>query len=288
MSVPRRRSVLMPFIVVFTLLGLALALVAGDLDAPGAPEDPASASYTLQDLLSRLTGGVGGTPSTFTEPAAGPTAGTMPTINELMDAAPAVDDGSGAAPGEVLEGKTFWGLRSGGSWGPQTGAMTENGGTGAGVPKTGQTTSYATGDDGDLQHGVPWPDPRFTDHEDGTVTDELTGLMWGQAPHGLAGNSGGMNWSDALTFCNALSHAGHDDWRLPNVRELQSLIDYGQYNLALPSDHPFAGVRSSYYWSGSARADSSGHAWFVYLANGGVNYDDKAVANVVWPVRGGQ
>jgi hypothetical protein len=48
----------------------------------------------------------------------------------------------------------------------------------AGVPKTGQTTSYALGDDGDLQMGIAWPEPRFTDNEDGTVTDNLNGLMW--------------------------------------------------------------------------------------------------------------
>lgn len=49
---------------------------------------------------------------------------------------------------------------------------------GAPVPRTGQTTSYAPGDDGDLQKGVAWPVPRFTDNEDGTVTDNLTGLIW--------------------------------------------------------------------------------------------------------------
>jgi hypothetical protein len=47
-----------------------------------------------------------------------------------------------------------------------------------GVPKTGQTTFYALGDDGDLQMGIAWPEPRFTDNEDGTVTDNLNGLMW--------------------------------------------------------------------------------------------------------------
>ena len=46
------------------------------------------------------------------------------------------------------------------------------------VPKTGQTTGYATGDDGALQKGVAWPNPRFTDNGDGTVTDNLTGLIW--------------------------------------------------------------------------------------------------------------
>ena len=46
------------------------------------------------------------------------------------------------------------------------------------VPKTGQTTSYATGDDGELEKGVAWPNPRFTDNNNGTVTDNLTGLIW--------------------------------------------------------------------------------------------------------------
>ena len=45
------------------------------------------------------------------------------------------------------------------------------------VPKTGLTSSYLTGDDGDLQKGVPSPNPRFTNNGDGTVTDNLTGLM---------------------------------------------------------------------------------------------------------------
>ena len=46
------------------------------------------------------------------------------------------------------------------------------------VPKTGQTTIYAAGDDGALQKGVAWPTPRFTDNDNGTVTDNLTGLIW--------------------------------------------------------------------------------------------------------------
>ena len=46
------------------------------------------------------------------------------------------------------------------------------------VPKTGQTTSYGTREDGALQKGVAWPTPRFTDNNNGTVTDKLTGLIW--------------------------------------------------------------------------------------------------------------
>lgn len=64
----------------------------------------------------------------------------------------------------------------------------------------------------------------FTDNNDGTVTDEATGLMWAQ------GDSGeGMDWQAALTWTeqvNAESYLGYDDWRLPNAKELQSIVDY--------------------------------------------------------------
>ena len=59
---------------------------------------------------------------------------------------------------------------------------------------------------------------------DGTVTDRATGLMWSQADSGR-----GMNWQDALAWVqqqNAAKYLGHDDWRLPSVKELQSLVDY--------------------------------------------------------------
>ncbi len=46
------------------------------------------------------------------------------------------------------------------------------------LPRTGQTNSYCAGDDGALQAGAPWPEPRFTNHGDGSATDRLTGLMW--------------------------------------------------------------------------------------------------------------
>ena len=95
------------------------------------------------------------------------------------------------------------------------------------LPKTGQTTSYAIGDDGDLEKGVAWPSPRFADNGDGTVTDNLTGLMWDQT-----GDRFGMRtWAQALSDVNGLSFAGHSDWRLPNVNELRSLANYGQANI---------------------------------------------------------
>jgi hypothetical protein len=61
----------------------------------------------------------------------------------------------------------------------------------------------------------------FVDHGDGTVTDGATGLMWQQADDGSA-----YNWEDALSYAEGLVFAGYDDWRLPNAKELQSIVDY--------------------------------------------------------------
>ncbi len=158
----------------------------------------------------------------------------------------------------------------------------------AAVPKTGQTTSYRTGDDGAHQKGVVWPNPRFTDHGDGTVTDNLTGLMWVKVPHSLSGNSSIQTWNNAIDFCNGMSHAGHSDWRLPNVRELQSLIDYSRFHVALPSGHPFSGVQSAHYWSSSAGAGTTDYAWYVSLYYGSVAVGHKAGGYRVWPVRAEQ
>jgi len=160
------------------------------------------------------------------------------------------------------------------------------------VPETGQTTSYATGDDGDLEMGVTWPVPRFTDNGDGTVTDNLTGLIWLKN----ANCFGTRTWNNALSDCNGLadpacgltdaSYAG--DWRLPNYKELFSLIDAENYNPALPTGHPFTGVQSTYYWSSTTNASSTDGAWSVYMYYGYVSYYYKSSFYYVWPVRGGQ
>lgn len=64
----------------------------------------------------------------------------------------------------------------------------------------------------------------FINNEDGTVTDAATGLMWDQQ-----GSAEGMNWEDALTYVqdlNEQNYSGYSDWRLPNPKELQSIVDY--------------------------------------------------------------
>jgi len=180
------------------------------------------------------------------------------------------------------------------------------------VEKTGQTTCYDTdglvinctntGQDGEIQAGVSWPNPRFTDNSDGTVTDNLTGLIWLKN----ASCGGEMTWASALTYCKNLasgscgltdgSSAG--DWRLPNVKELQSLIHYGYIGPALSnsqgtgqwtSGSPFTNVQSFYYWSATTETEYTDSAWEIDMYDGYVDYYYKYVSDVyVWPVRGGR
>ena len=73
------------------------------------------------------------------------------------------------------------------------------------------------GQDGGYQKGVEWPEPRFSDHDDGTVTDNLTGLMWFKDTQYFEAT---MNWQNALDACESSELGEHTDWRLPNVNEL--------------------------------------------------------------------
>lgn len=72
---------------------------------------------------------------------------------------------------------------------------------------------------GNKEYGIN----KFIDNNNGTVTDEATGLMWQAADSGK-----GMDWQAALSYAENLMLGGHDDWRLPNAKELQSIVDYSR------------------------------------------------------------
>jgi hypothetical protein len=157
------------------------------------------------------------------------------------------------------------------------------------LPKTGQTTSYQTGDDGEYEKGVARPVPRFTSGSDAAsncVTDNLTGLMWLKNPDATT-----RTLTDAIAYCEGLDgtsgRGGYTDWRMPNVLELLSLIDYGRFDPALPSGHPFS-VGSITCSSGTTYLGHPGYQWNVGTGGGGADIGLKTSAFRVWPVRGGQ
>jgi hypothetical protein len=174
-----------------------------------------------------------------------------------------------------------------------------------GVPATGQTDCWdqvgvpidcaGTGQDGEHQYGwTVHPYPRFTDNGNGTVKDNLTGLIWLRN-----GNCfGERNWIGALSDANSLASGScgltdgsvAGDWRLPNIKELLSLVDYGEYDEALPEGHPFFPVQLRYWSSATTPGNNQTFfsAWMLFLVDGRVEFHHKVInLSYVWPVRGG-
>lgn len=159
---------------------------------------------------------------------------------------------------------------------------------GGGIEKTGQTKVYRIGDDGYYQKGAPAEGPRFTDNDNGTVTDNATGLMWVKDP--MAAGTGGSNfrWNSAIDICEDLVYAGYDDWRLPNINELESIVDHSRtLNGVMYEEIDVVG--SSYCaWSSTTRENRSADAFFVHFGYGNKDSESKltAAGMSVRPVRG--
>ncbi|OIP90858.1 MAG: hypothetical protein AUK55_12155 [Syntrophobacteraceae bacterium CG2_30_61_12] len=106
------------------------------------------------------------------------------------------------------------------------------------------------------------------------MTDLNTGLMWQQGDE--QNDAGGRIWEEALDYCDTLTFAGYDDWRLPNDHELVSIVNYGGTNPNIDTRF-FPSCRSSisvYYWSGSSDTYDPNYAWEVCFYDGsayGVN-----------------
>jgi len=116
---------------------------------------------------------------------------------------------------------------------------------------------------------------------DDTVVDQGTGLEWQKSDDATP-----RNWQDALDYCEDLSLHSQTDWRLPNIRELKSIVDVSRYYPAM--DQTFH-CRLSSYWSATTVADQhpAGNAWNVFFANGDDNWDAKDKSHYVRCVRGG-
>ena len=143
------------------------------------------------------------------------------------------------------------------------------------------------------------PNSRYTDNGDGTVTDTTTGLMWKQCAEGLTtsstacdtGTAAIYTWQQALqqaqTVDSGSGFAGHTDWRLPNRKELHSLVEVQCYSPAINATL-FPNTPSNEFWSSSPVADDTGYAWVVSFDGGYDSNGNKSYANYVRLVRGGQ
>jgi hypothetical protein len=118
-------------------------------------------------------------------------------------------------------------------------------------------------DQADVTAGAPNLES-YTDNKDGTVTDNLTGLMWQQT----AVPTGTFTWSQAFAYCPNLTLAGHSDWRLPSRIELVSIVDFGVTSGATINATYFPSTPASYFLSSSPLAGSSSLAWYVDFFNG--------------------
>ena len=183
----------------------------------------------------------------------------------------------------------------------KTGKKTCNNSSGA------EVNCQGTGQDGEYQAGAAWPAPRFVDLQDGSIKDNLTGLIWlkntncMETNYPTYGMSGGVLWDSALNFIKGINdrtysacNANHSDWRLPNLMELQSLIDYSQTNPSLPNGHPFVNVETNKsYWTSTTKRyliPSGDTAYAVGFNSGliGGAYKSQYYGGLyVWPVRAG-
>jgi hypothetical protein len=188
-------------------------------------------------------------------------------------------------------------------------------------PASGQTTAFGAGSDGDVQAGAPLA---YTDNGDGTITDLNTGLMWEKKDDsgGIHDKDNTYTWSTGTnnmdgtivtTFLNTLNDvagggascfAGHCDWRVPNAKELPSIVDYQVFNPSVdPAFHQSATctgctdvtlascscTASSIYWSSTTVTDNPGFAWFVSFSGGVVGNGGSKTGSLlrVRAVRGG-
>jgi hypothetical protein len=122
----------------------------------------------------------------------------------------------------------------------------------------------------------------FEDNRNGTITDRITGLVWQKQDEGAA-----AVWEDAITMCEELFLGGYPDWRLPNVKELRSIVNSGTYAPAIYAGY-FPNTRSDSYWSSTTSAANPVAAWRVNFWHGEVDSSFKGNAFFVRCVRGGE
>src|SRR5262245_12016627 len=168
-------------------------------------------------------------------------------------------------------------------------------------PATGQTFSFHAGDDGATQAGATLT---YTDNGDGTITDNNTKLMWEKKSDdgSIHDKDNVYSWFNAfdvhVATLNATNFAGFNDWRVPNVKELLSIVNYALAGGATPKVSPefdnscTAGATvlsgsctaASRYWSSTTNASDPGDHYFVHF---GFDFGSPHVGSVPGLITGG-
>ncbi len=123
---------------------------------------------------------------------------------------------------------------------------------------------------------------QYTDNGNNTITDHLTDLTWQKAPF-----SDSLSWEQSLTYADTLTTAGFNDWRLPNIKELQSLNDEMRINPSINSTY-FNVTNVNKYWSSTTLPNQTAKAWYLNTQFGITTYDNKTVKHNLICVRSNQ
>ncbi len=256
----------------FIVIAITFIIVkAGDLFPSSTTAEPSL--YTLGDIYNKLTDNTSSASEGDhdLDSSATPTS-TFYTLKQIYEAIPTLDarkmlttadymgligtyNATNLIPANVKNGTEF-GDGETGTMSPSQPLQTGEVGD-----ETGQARSY-------------------TDNEDGTVTDNSTGLMWKKCSEGLSGDNcqtGSVTthiFAQAISTCENDETAGHTNWRLPNRNELLTLVDLGKFNPAIDTTI-FPATVSGNYWSSTTYCVIPSGAWFVYFGDGYTYYGDK-------------
>lgn len=180
----------------------------------------------------------------------------------------------------------------------------------ASLARTGQKSCYSatgaliscngSGQDGDHQAGAAWPVPRFTDKGNGTVKDNLTGLIWLKNANCLDRNT----WIDSLNNANLLDSgecgltdsSQEGEWRMPNITELSSLLNYEYTSPALSNDNgnlqwwsgggsSFTNIPTTAHWTSTTYTFLKFKVRVINMYRGEISEDFKTAKFSLWPVR---
>jgi len=135
-----------------------------------------------------------------------------------------------------------------------------------------------------------WQNSRYINNSNGTVVDKKTGLMWKKCTEGQMGNNCEINvalsytWSNSLEIAKNSTFANYTDWRLPNIKELKSLVAYDRYDPSINTDI-FPYTLSKNYWSSSPYVyfhdDLSWSIFFMYGNDKSISRKNKQYIRLV-------